>query len=88
MSISLLSDSIMTLSEVEEGCIREINIPMPARSMLLLREASRHELKHEIKERNITSRRLCVTIRNLSNSFVNDYPDISEEIMKIAKTKI
>ena len=50
MSLSLLSDSVMTLShQVSPGRLVEIPVPIPARSLLVLSGDSRHKLKHSIK---------------------------------------
>ncbi len=50
MSLSLLSDSVMTLSRETSARLEEIPINIPARSLLVLSGESRHELKHSIKK--------------------------------------
>lgn len=50
MSLSLLSDSVMTLSRETPGRLEEIPVKIPARSLLVLSGESRHVLKHSIKK--------------------------------------
>ena len=78
----------MTLSRTELDHVIEIPILMKSRSLLLMREAARHQLKHAIKRSDIISRRLCVTIRDLSDTFVKENPEISAEIFRIASIRI
>ena len=72
MSLSLLSDSKMTLSREENEFIIENDILIPSGSLLLLCQAARYEMKHEIKQCNIQSRRLCITIRDLNKNFIQN----------------
>ena len=45
---------------------------------------ARHQLKHGIKRENIVGRRLCVTIRDLSESFQLEQPEIAAKIKELA----
>jgi len=78
----------MTLSREDDETKREIEVPMPARSLLLLREAARHQLKHEIKREHIRQRRLCVTIRSLADGFIAEQPAIAQQILSVAKIRL
>ena len=73
----------MTMTSSSEE--REVDILMPPRSLLILSDEARFTWKHSIKQSFITERRLCVTIRELSDEFVQSYPDVSNELFKLSK---
>ena len=63
----------------------EIDVPMPPRSLLVMSGDARYLWKHSIRRSEITKRRLCITIRELSSEFVETHSQIAEELFNISK---
>ena len=82
ISLSLLSSSTMTMTSLDRKV--EIDVPMPPRSLLVMSGAARHEWKHSIRRDQIRHRRLCVTIRELSTSFIANNETTAAELFKLA----
>ncbi|XP_030789270.1 alpha-ketoglutarate-dependent dioxygenase alkB homolog 4 isoform X2 [Rhinopithecus roxellana] len=64
----------------------EVAIPLPARSLLVLTGAARHQWKHAIHRRHIEARRVCVTFRELSAEFGpgGGQQELGQELLRIA----
>ena len=62
----------------------EIDVPIRARSLLVLSGESRHEWLHSIRRNEIKSKRLCITVRELSDTFKKENSEIAKEIYRIA----
>jgi hypothetical protein len=67
LSINLLSDTIITLEDVEKS--RLIFVPVPRRSFLCISGDARHILNHGIFPHHINGRRVVVTMREPSMEF-------------------
>ena len=86
ISLSLSSPSIMSLTSAVSDL--EIDIAIPARSLLVLSGDARHSWMHGIRRDEIKSLRHCVTIRELSHKFVKENSEISEQIFAISNNFI
>ncbi|XP_012304425.2 alpha-ketoglutarate-dependent dioxygenase alkB homolog 4 isoform X1 [Aotus nancymaae] len=64
----------------------EVDVPLPRRSLLVLRGAARHQWKHAIHRRHIEARRVCVTFRELSAEFGprGRQQELGQELLRIA----
>jgi len=86
VTINLLSTTILTLTKQDYQ--NEIQIPISARSLLVLHDDARYKWMHSIKPLHITCKRMALTLRNLSDEFgttgVNKH--IGDEIIDIAQT--
>ena len=63
----------------------EVDVPMPPRSLLVMSGDARYLWKHSIRRSEITERRLCITIRELSSEFVASNEQLAEELFNISK---
>ncbi|XP_037596202.1 alpha-ketoglutarate-dependent dioxygenase alkB homolog 4 isoform X2 [Cebus imitator] len=64
----------------------EVAVPLPRRSLLVLKGAARHQWKHAIHRRHIEARRVCVTFRELSAEFGpgGRQQELGQELLRIA----
>jgi len=67
IGISLLSDCKMTLSKLTPENNDSVNIDLPARSLYILSGDARYKYMHGIQSRYITSRRVAIIVRSMSN---------------------
>lgn len=67
VTLNLLSDTILTFSNDEH--YMEVAVPMPRRSLIIVEGAARYKWKHAIKRQHIVSRRIAITLRELSQEF-------------------
>ena len=67
VTLNLLSDTILTFSNDEH--YMEVAVPMPSRSLIIVEGAARYKWKHAIKRQHIVSRRIAITLRELSQEF-------------------
>lgn len=84
VTLNLLSESSLTFSD-SEYCT-EVAVPMPRRSLIIVRGPARYKWKHAIKRQDIVSRRIAVTLRELAQEFCeggNSY-SIGSELIKTA----
>ena len=88
VTVNLLSNSILTLANPNMNSDIEIQVPMPRRSLLTIWDSARYEWLHEIKPNDIKSKRIAMTLRNLSKEFGSsgNQWEIGQEVVKIAKT--
>uniref|UniRef100_H2YZF5 Fe2OG dioxygenase domain-containing protein n=1 Tax=Ciona savignyi TaxID=51511 RepID=H2YZF5_CIOSA len=72
LSLNLLSDSFKTL-DIDSGEFGlnefEVKVPLCRRSLVMLSGDARYKWKHSIQRKDITSKRLCCTFRELSPEF-------------------
>ena len=87
VTLSLVSDSVLTLTNEKFDNIK-IQVPMPARSLLMLRGTARHVWKHGIERSDIHGIRLAMTFRELSDIFKagGEQEEIGNKVLEIAKT--
>nr|XP_058948191.1 alpha-ketoglutarate-dependent dioxygenase alkB homolog 4-like isoform X1 [Pocillopora verrucosa] len=69
VTVNLLSDSLLTFSVSGDTSNIEVSVPMPRRSLIIVRGPARYEWKHAIKRQDILSRRIAVTLRELAQDF-------------------
>lgn len=86
VTINLLSSTVITMSN--DDTRTEIDVELPRRSLVIMSGTARYKWKHAIKRENITSRRLAITLRELSAEFQDGGPNesLGEEIYDIAMT--
>ena len=86
VTVNLLSDTILTLSHAE--LLYEISIPMPRFSLIILKGEARNTWMHGIKRDDITSRRIAVTLRELSEEFLSGdkYTKIGKPLLELASS--
>ena len=68
VTINLLSETCYTLTQSNSN--REIIISLPARSLIVLYGDARHIWMHSIARSHITTRRIGITIRELTAEFM------------------
>ena len=87
VTLSLCSNSLLTLSNENLFGDIIIQVPMPQRSLLVLQGEARHVWKHSIRRCDVSGLRLAVTFRELSDEFiVGKQASLGEEILTIAST--
>ena len=86
VTVNLLSDTILTLTHLEK--LYEISIPMPRFSLIILKGESRNMWMHGIKREDIKSRRIAVTLRELSKEFLSGdgYTNFGKPLLEIASS--
>lgn len=68
VTLNLLSESILTFSRNENDNI-EVQVPLPRRSLIIVKGSARYNWKHAIKREDIVSRRIAITLRELAAEF-------------------
>lgn len=84
VTVNLLSDTILTLSDSKH--LHEIQIPMPRLSLVILKGNARNTWMHGIKREDIKSRRIAITLRELSEEFLSGeaYTQIGRPLLELA----
>lgn len=70
VTVNLLSDTVLTLSPVENSTKCSIHIPLYRRSLIVLYGTARYNWYHAIHRKFVDSRRLAMTFRELSEEFL------------------
>jgi alkylated DNA repair protein alkB family protein 4 len=70
VTINLLSSTVLTFTHPLSHGTLAVHLPMPSRSLVVVQGLARHEWKHSILRENIHHRRLAMTLRELSDSFL------------------
>ncbi len=70
VTVTLLSHTILTFSPSPSQPLLEIHVPLPRRSLVIVRGLARHSWLHAIHRRHVVSRRLGITLRELSEEFL------------------
>ncbi|KAK8736243.1 hypothetical protein OTU49_004888 [Cherax quadricarinatus] len=72
------------IKDIEKGVVR---VPMPRRSLLILYGPARYDWEHGILREDIPSRRVCITYRELTPTYLSYGPkvEIGEHILKASK---
>ena len=68
VTLNLLSDTILTFTT--DTTPHRVEIHMPRRSLVIVRGMARYHWQHSIQRRHVTSRRVAVTLRELSEEFL------------------
>ncbi len=66
----------------------ELHVPLPRRSLLIVSGPARHTWHHSIKRDNIASRRIAVTLRELTPEFLSggrSYDSVGHGLLEIAQ---
>lgn len=84
VTLNLLSESILTFSDDDI----EVAVPVPKRSLIIVKGAARYKWKHAIKRQDIFSRRIAITLRELAVEFCKGGQSFSigAELLKRALT--
>ena len=83
--INLLSDSAMLFNYQDHY----VKVPLPRRSLIVMRGDGRDKWKHAIVREDIVDRRISVTFRELSQLFLNgERRDEGQEIIEIAANSV
>ena len=69
VTLNLLSETAYTMTSDKELGIK-VKIPFPRRSLLVLYGPARHEWQHSICRSDIRSRRIGITVRELTAEFL------------------
>lgn len=88
VTINLLSNTCYTLSQSDKSM--RIIIPLPRQSLTVLYGDARYKWMHSIARRDITSRRLGITIRELTPEFLPGGKSASKgrELLEKAKPSL
>jgi len=84
VTLNLLSQSTLTFSD--SGYNTEVSVPMPRRSLIIVRGPARYKWKHAIKREDIISRRIAITLRELAPEFCEggENQSVGSELIKRA----
>ncbi|KAL7834537.1 hypothetical protein SRHO_G00287840 [Serrasalmus rhombeus] len=93
VTINLLSDTVVTMSldegwgEMDQGEVR-VAVNLPRRCLIVLYGEARHHWKHAIHRKDIQSRRVCSTFRELSDEFLEggEQEKLGLELLDIASS--
>ncbi|KAG5283934.1 hypothetical protein AALO_G00021170 [Alosa alosa] len=91
VTINLLSDTILTMS-LDGGCGQldqeEVKVHLSRRSLVVLYGEARHRWKHAIHRKDIHSRRVCSTFRELSAEFLEggEQAEMGSQLLNIASS--
>ncbi|XP_051552422.1 alpha-ketoglutarate-dependent dioxygenase alkB homolog 4-like [Myxocyprinus asiaticus] len=91
VTINLLSNTVLTMSldrgwrDMEQGEVR-VAVHLPRRCLVVLYGEARHRWKHSIHRKDIHSRRVCSTFRELSAEFLQggEQEKLGSELLDIA----
>ena len=86
VTVNLLSHTVLSLTNPEH--LYEIRIPMPRLSLVILKGDARNIWMHGIKREDIKSRRIAVTLRELSEEFLtgDSYTQIGRPLLELASS--
>lgn len=84
VTINLLSDTYLTFTSNTEKLL----VPLLRCSLVTVSGGARHCWKHSISREHIVSRRLGITLRELSSTFLpgGDQEEVGNELLSIAST--
>jgi len=84
VTINLLSDTFLTFTSGTE----QLLVPQPRRSLVVVSGSARHIWKHSINRQHIVSRRLSITLRELSAIFLpgGEQEELGRELLATASS--
>ncbi|KAF2359069.1 Oxoglutarate/iron-dependent dioxygenase, partial [Trinorchestia longiramus] len=84
LTVDEVSRSSSAEGEESDRCLRVVRLPMPRRSLLVLYGSSRYDYEHRVLRDDVPHRRVCITYRELTPTFLSCGPqaDIGSEILK------
>jgi len=82
VTINLLSDTFLSFTSDTE----QLLVPQPRRSLIVVSGSARHIWKHSINREHIVSRRLSITLRELSAIFLpgGEQEELGRELLATA----
>lgn len=89
VTLNLLSDTTLTFSTQNStpSPYVEVEIFMPRYSLVVVSGSARYQWQHSIRREHVTSRRVAVTVRELSREFLpggNSYLPMGKTILQTA----
>ena len=87
VTVNLLSDAVLTMTTDSMPGL-EVDVPLPARALIIVTGPSRYKWKHGIKRSNIRFRRLAMTFRELAPEFFpgGASDTVGKQLLDIAQT--
>ncbi|XP_038074327.1 alpha-ketoglutarate-dependent dioxygenase alkB homolog 4-like [Patiria miniata] len=94
VTINLISGTYLDMTPIQSPGNEDtrttpvsVRIPLPPRSLLVLSGPARHQWNHGIRREAIVSRRIAVTLRELTGEFLvgGAQEDIGREVLSVAK---
>ncbi len=94
VTLNLLSHTLITFSTpshphtLTPSQTIELHVPLPRCSLVIVSGSARHKWHHSIKRGNIVSRRVAVTMRELTPEFLpggQSYDNIGQQLLEVAK---
>ena len=87
VTVNLLADTFLMLTCNGEH-LYEVKIPMPRYSLVILKGVARHTWMHGIKREDVKSRRIAVTLRELSEEFLTGegYLQLGKSLLELASS--
>ena len=84
VTVNLLADTFLLLTNSEH--LYKVKIPMPRYSLVILEGDARHTWMHGIKREDVKSRRIAVTLRELSEEFLTGekYLQVGKPLLELA----
>ena len=84
VTVNLLAGTFLLLTNSEH--LYKVKIPMPRHSLVILEGDARHTWMHGIKREDVKSRRIAVTLRELSKEFVTGekYFQVGKPLLELA----
>lgn len=84
VTINLLSDTYLTFTDNVE----QLLVPLLRCSLVIVLGAARNRWKHSISREHIVSRRLAITLRELSTTFLpgGDQEELGKHLLSISST--
>ena len=84
VTINLLSDTYLTFTDNTE----QLLVPLLRCSLVIVSGGARHCWKHSINREHIVSRRLAITLRELSSTFLpgGDQEELGKQLLSISYT--
>jgi len=68
VTLNLMSDTVLTFTEDNQPGL-SVLVRLPRRSLVVVSGPARYEWKHAIQRQHVTSRRIAMTFRELSDEF-------------------
>ena len=87
VTLNLLAHTILTFTKPSLDSTSILNVPLPRRSLVIVEGSARHDWQHSIQCKHLSSRRVAVTLRELSSDFLPGgchYETIGKKLMEIA----
>lgn len=87
VTINLLSHTLLTFTDASH--CTSVYVPLPKRSLVIVEGRARNNWQHSIQRKHICSRRIAVTLRELSTDFLpggNEYLPMGKALAEVARS--